>query len=310
MTSFIEKVNNNPWVVLGLNILSVIGFIISIAVENIVVKLVACGIFGLVIIIVVILYCCRKFSAEKIRAEMYNTFNINRKNTSTTINDLVVHLTTLGLQIKSTPQMSAQQYKNNCKSICQKIRTTLTTIYGQNINVCIKMIVTDSVMDQEYTDWKTQTLARDCDKYSERTKLDNVHQAVCDNTSFLELLDPKRGDVAFSSANIKDTVRKYKEASIEYRNPNKEYAKFYTSTIVCPIACETEDVSPTIVACAEQMGNIDTKYHVVGFLCIDSEHDFSDEMTPFVALMYDCRSISTALYAMFENRIINEIEQA
>ena len=72
---FIERLNNHPLVVLGLNILSIIGFIVSIAAENIVVKLVACGIFGLVIVIVVALYCRRKFSAEKIKADMYNKFD-------------------------------------------------------------------------------------------------------------------------------------------------------------------------------------------------------------------------------------------
>ena len=310
MTSYIEKINNHPWVVFGLNILSVLGFIISIAVENTVVKIVACCVFGLAAVIIAVLYLSRKYSAEKTKAELYNTFNENRQNTSITINDLVGHLTALGLQIKSTKQMSVQAYENICRSICQEIRNTLKTIYGENMNVCIKMIATDSVMDKDYTGWKTRTLARDCDKYSERTKRDNIQQDVCNNTSFLELLDPKRGDVVFSSPNIKDTVRKYKEANIEYRNPNTDYEKFYTSTIVCPIACETKYVSPTIVACAEQMGNRDSKYHVLGFLCIDSEHDFSNERTPFIALTYDCRSIGTALYAMFENRIINEIDQA
>lgn len=309
-SDLITAFNSNKFIIASDILLGIASFIFAIAMDNIIVKIVCFVSLAAAITISLIIFIRRKYAADKITDELLKKIAEKKRDASIHIHDFMFSATKLGLQIKNTKTMTELQYKTICESLCTSMRILLNEIYGKSINVCIKMIDTDSIMDTKYKEWKTKTLARACDKKREREVLDEQKQVVSNNTSFLNILDPEKNDLFFASPNIRETIRKLKDVGIEYRNPNENFEDYYTSTIVTPISMKTSLVSPTITDYAKMMNNDSSQYHIIGFLCIDSEYDFTNEKGEFLSLTYDCMTLSTLLYSMFENRIINQLEKA
>ena len=210
--------------------------------------------------------------------------------------------------VYSTEKLTIKDVKESCKNICGYISEIYKSIFGSilgdnNISVCIKLIKTESMFDENYMNWEMETIARNTATVQGRLRDDDKTVKIADNTDFQIIISDEYNDDLFSFAdmtNIKDDfLQTYR---IEYKNSRgNDFIKYYRSTIVVPVKIDCTHISKKFAA---QLKKKDEKSFILGFLCIDSMKVFKTlyEKNRFSLGVSYSKSIADSLYLFFENK--------
>ena len=302
----LSKFVSNPIVILVTYILTFIGVILALS-QNVILQIVSIGIMTLCIIIGTIFFIRFKCDVAKEKYKIKQNvqkiyFNQADAGIEKTM-ELVQTMVNNSLSMKQTC-FSEDHFKSVCKDICTSIRSILLNVCGIDFSVCIKQIITNELVDCNYSKVSTQTIARSGHKTIERSQNDSIPQQISNNTSFKEILENDRL-LVWSSPNLKNTIACYKNLGKEYENPDKNYSNYYNSTLVVPIRIRAKYISPIIL----KYTNNTKTYNCIAFLCADSPKEFDGNDEAFKLLASKIlRACGDALYPLFENKLTKEIE--
>lgn len=291
----------NPVVVLLSYIISFASFFVSCN-DNIILNSVFHGFIALYLVILTIYIAKRYFSIKTFKDNLiFQSYNDSKEIYESLLefSDDIVDKT---LKVQKNKTMESDHFKDIIKNICSIIRRTVKKTTGEDFSVCIKSFSQTELMETDYLNMSTITLARDSDSFVKRSVNDNEKQKIADNTSFTNLL--KEGALLWACPNLK-SIDPQLVAGATYKNPDGEYRKYYNSTVVVPIRTKIENVCQTIL---EYSNTNNAKYHYLGFLCVDSMQTFQEDQIEFNKLCNLLVALGPALYPLLENYLKNEIE--
>lgn len=195
-----------------------------------------------------------------------------------------------------------QMLEQICVNTCSYIENIFTSLWQNNkVSVCIKKIVTDNIMNNNFEEWGVATIARSAGTKQDRYQLYSETPLISENSDFKIIISPKYKDSVFSCLDLtkvdEEFIDKYGE---KYKNSTLNYLDKYKSTIVAPIRIKINKANPII----KPICNKDHQYHLVGFLCIDTEDIFKGDSILFNSGIELAKGFADALYKLFENNII------
>lgn len=190
------------------------------------------------------------------------------------------------------------------KTICNFVEKFYNTLFSgfldkHNICVCIKLVKTNTLFNEDYNSWSMETLARSTSTPQDRFNIDKKLVKIEENSDFQIILSEKYPDDLFSfsdMSNIREDFLKIYETP--YKNSRGEnFLDYYRSTIVVPIKIDGK-FAPNII---NKYENIDNKDLILGFLCIDSMKEFktSAEKNIFSVGVEYGKSFADSLYILF-----------
>ena len=205
---------------------------------------------------------------------------------------------------------SEKDIMDQCKNICNYLAEFYKHLFyryldGNDVSVCIKIIKTDNVYDEDYLNWEMETIARSVSTTQSRNNIDRKPVKISGNTDFQIILSKDYEDELFSFPDMSniydDFLKTYK---IEYRNSRQDFYNYYRSTIVVPIKIDGRFASNELSAF---MNNLDSRSLVLGFLCIDSMKVFASEQEQEIFKIGTefAKSMADSLYIFFEKALIS-----
>lgn len=303
----LKKIVSHPIVVLLSYILTIAGFFVSLS-NNIWLQVIAISAITVCFIVVTVFFIKYQLNLKKEKKRLEKQFteeyfhdaNIIVKDVSAIVKSLVDN--SLNIKKKS---ITEDHFQLICENICKSIGSLLYDFCKIEFSVCLKQICVDELLTNDYTSAKTQTIARNGKRTAEREKNDHMEQSISENTSFLTLL--KSHEPFWASPNLKTTESLLKQGGSEYKNPDKDYKKYYSSTIVAPISINTKYISNTIIEHSSVVSL--SRFHCLAFLCIDSPQTFLPNDKRFHLASVVLATCGDALYPLFENKLVKEIDK-
>lgn len=293
---------------------SIVTLVLVLNTQNIYVNI-GIAIVAALYIISVASYIVRKiFDVNTARQELeQSNFNSNGR-IADAMHNYYHNLRDYTSSVYSTEELTIKDVKESCKNICGYIAEIYKSIFGSilgdnNISVCIKLIKTESMFDEDYMTWEMETIARNTATVQGRLKDDDKTVKIADNTDFQIIISDEYNDDLFSFAdmrNIKDDfLQTYK---LEYKNSRgNDFIKYYRSTIVVPVKIDCTHISKKF---ATRLKKKDEKSFILGFLCIDSMKVFETlyEKNLFSLGVSYSKSIADSLYLFFEKVLLCNME--
>ncbi len=242
----ISRFVNNPYTLLASFIFTILGTIVSIVscfINNEILAFLSL-IIVILCVLILIVYIVRKwFSHKQLKAKVMQHQTEGIMQLCDQFSQYANSIGHVSAFIKSEKGTSRASLKVHLNNVCEKIKKCFELLFQLHLDeqcsfgVCIKEIKTLDVFDDDPNTWSTQTIARACENYTERSDKDDVFQKVSDNTSFFEILDIKQKNygLPWVSRNLEELKKNYEDCGKEYRNPDSRYLKYYKSTIVVPI---------------------------------------------------------------------------
>lgn len=161
--------------------------------------------------------------------------------------------------------------------ICECIENFYNDLLETSTSVCLKLISSESSFDSNISNWQIETLARSAGTDPNRLKNDNEVTTIDKNTDFKIIVSEEekfKNEDFFVSSNLYNIDNKlFEEFNIKYENSHQNYLRYYKSTIVVPIRAEIKNTPPELTT------NKTNMYHILGFLCIDSNETFNDTVS-------------------------------
>ena len=303
----LNKFVTNPIVVLASYVLTVIGFLISLSC-NFWLQLVATLIMAVNLFVLLICFIRYKLNIKKAKEQIKNELEIitlkNIESAVDCVSTFVEFNIDNSLYLKND-DVTDDYFQSVCRNVCQHVGTVLSKICGIDFSVCLKKICVDELIDFDYCSACTQTIARSGKQAAERSKDDHMKQKISENTSFLRVL--QKNYRCWASPNLEITENRYNQIGESYLNPDKNYRKYYKSTIVVPIRIKAKRVSQVIVDYSDSKKP--EGYHYMAFLCVDSPKRFTEDDTDFLLASTILSTIGDALYPLFENKLVREINK-
>lgn len=299
--STLNKIVEGPFFALGSFICSLLGLVVPIFMSSLVVRIICL----FIIFILIIITAHKLISLIRAKKGTRNSYFEKFERNVCNLTQCTERTVCSALEIKKANRfVSERHFSLLISNICSAIKDTIVAMTGEDFNVCIKSIATDSLMDSNIDNWRTKTIAREGPRREERARNDRYTQLIRDNTSFLQILN-NSCDV-WASNDLDNTKAVFDERGDKYLNPDKKYKEYYKSTIVAPIRIHTEYVSQSILDLSSEYQ--ERAYHYLGFLCVDSLHTFSKDDKCFANLTAIVKLIANGLYPVLENKLVNEIE--
>lgn len=311
---FINRFVNNGWFILACNLCSVIGLVISFVSENEICKIIFAIITALLICSVAFYMFYRVFALKRAKRNIYKTNLAMNKKTFGFLHDFYKDLLAYIYYLRNNDNISKETFRDKAILLCNRIERIFTIYLAtkEPVSVCVKLIKSDSIMDENILNSEVYTFARSTSTASERFQYDEKDNS-CDkinNNSDFEMIvsneDAFRNIDYFSCEDLdaypKIHLEEYKK---EYRNSHSEPP--YKSAIVIPIRAKIENVSKNL---KRQCVNKNC-FHIVGFLCIDSEEKFITskdfKLTRFKSSTELAYTLGESLYPFFEEHLIKSL---
>jgi len=211
-------------------------------------------------------------------------------------------------------------YKKGAEKAVNNIAQTFKSLTGEEVSSCVKLICTDNEFIDNYFlkyDTEKTSCITICRNEGRSSNLRRTRDKIISNTQNERNIgiDKYRLEYVREHSIFVYLINKYEESFIyfpdikmaneadnsnSYSNPNKDFPKYYNTTISVPIRCHRDNLYYQI---GEQrygeMGN-DHPYDVIGFLCVDAksanvfdsfnnergENTFADLMTAYASMLY------------------------
>lgn len=297
----------NPIFVFVVAVCSIIGLPLSIWSTSTVVRVVAIVILGIILILLISKFfsftALKRTAVEEAREgyqrerdimmDVFKSYNIYYKKIMADINDGSV--------------ISPDQLDNSLLRMSTYIEGLLHEILHETICVCIKLIETESAMNEDTSTWRLKTVARSQSTKGRRTKKDKQSVLVSENSDFQIIIagvDTIHSN-SFVVPNLKELIDTWERSGRKYENSTKRFLDDYKSTIVFPIRIETGSVSATIKE--RILSNYSATYHVVGFLCLDSQRTFENNVEVFSEAAELLESFADNLYPLLESYVVAQL---
>ena len=315
----IRNFMNNPYILLLSFVLTIVGTIVSIVscfISNEILAFLSLIIVILCVLIFIIYTVRRWFSYKQLKTKVMQHQGEGIMQLCDHFSQYANSIGYVSAFVKSENATSHASLKVHLNNVCEKIKKCFELLFQLHLDekcsfgVCIKEIKTFEIFDDDPSTWSTQTIARACENYTERSDRDDVYQKVSDNTSFFEILETKQKNygLPWVSRNLEELKKNYENCGKEYRNPDSRYLRYYKSTIVVPIKQKKQYVSNVV----KEFGKDNSKgnEHYLAFLCIDSSRTFSGEEQPLVdALTTFATIFAQLLYPFLEEHLVNMIKK-
>lgn len=197
----LREIASNPIVVLGSDILTLIGLIVSLCLKNVIVTSIIVSFLILYIIAITIYIIKRYFSVKRYKKNIDAANDTkNKEMASKIIQQISTALDGIVYSDNFTKNNDdTRSYSAILRNVCCRLKTLFELFLGQNC-VCIKTICTDELMDLNYEQWSTITMARDGENLL-RSIHDSERQKISNNTSFYEIISKTKG--YWASHNLK-----------------------------------------------------------------------------------------------------------
>lgn len=294
----IVKINSNPFFIFFVSICSIIGFISSFLSQYFVIKLIS-HLFLYACIIVLIIrftkYVTLKREAYKIMDELFEIIKKYNFQFKKSYDD-----------IENEEVGTYRHLDYILKPISEHLSHLSQLVIGDKSCICIKMLDVTSLMNEDLNNWQIITMARSSSTNSKRVKNDDQPVPISKNSDFKTIL---KGEDSFYSnqfvvPSLPVLIDQWKVVGKEYENSTKNYLEKYKSTIVIPIKTQTEFVSDVIKNELQLKNN--SHYHIIGFLCWDSNNTYLSEYDNerFEKLAELLESFASNLYPLLENYLI------
>ena len=204
-----------------------------------------------------------------------------------------------------------EQFFDKATLLCNIIKEIFSKVLEtEAVSVCIKCIKTESILNKDIEEWEVYTFA--CSTSTNQNRLNynraDKHDKIIENTD-LEIIvsdDSQFKDFNCFYSEDLDTYRIefYNKYNKEFRNSNPPYK----SEIISPIRIKFDNVSKVL------QQNVEKKnyFHVIAFLCIDSEEKFIDSkndfrFSTFNNSVYLANALGDSLYHFFESYLTKDI---
>lgn len=274
-------------------------------------KKIAYGFVGLYIVAMTIFIIYRYFSIRQITQNIEDEFN----------NKLIelgehTHTITHGVrdriaEITNSDRANRDNLKNIVINCCDSISNYYNELLECPVNVCIKEIKTDTILNDDVTSWDIMTLGRSTSSKQERSNIDHKPCKVTDNTDFEIILTEGKSDW-FASPNLTITVEKYNQNSDgkKFKNSRDGFLDFYQSTIVVPIRIHMGKIAKNLYPYGnEKLQSERMSFHVLGFLCIDSMNTFDENDKRFKCGIEQAKAFADILYPLLEAFLVAKVKQ-
>ncbi len=159
-------------------------------------------------------------------------------------------------------------YKEKLSGILDNLCETLVSFTDRPISACIKLNCFSSQNGCEDINQENVELITFCRSHNSVTDRGNYERCnrkifLDDNTDFKEIISNDNHKDYFYQPDLLAYNNKLKSVESSYKNTNTDWERYYKSTIVVPIRIEFNRLYHI---------KKDTSYHIIGFLCVDSEH--------------------------------------
>lgn len=309
------KFVNNPWVIFSFNMCSAVGLIVSCTSEN-PICITIFGTLTFIFILIVVFYLIyRAVNLKKTKANIEATHIAKNKLQYEKMHSFQHDLRNYTNYLDKNNNISFDNFRDKARVLCDIMEPIFSSVLQtqEKVSVCLKYIETDTFMNKDYKNWEICTLARSQSTQRVRLAYDDKNRKadlIADNTDFEVIVscDSKFqnfnrfacGDLdSYASEFQHDYMQEFKNS---HENPP------YKSTIVIPIRIASEYLA-TILENANMENQF---YHVLGFLCIDSEEKFLQNTNDYRYNRFkNCEelacSFADSLYDFFESYFMQEI---
>lgn len=312
----ISQIVNNPWFILVCNVMSIIGFFLSFTVQNEICKIITCAFCAVFVFIVTLYLFFRIAGIKKAKRNLSRkTVAVNKK-TYKNIHDFYHNLRNYLNAIQQDDNFSSRHFSDKAALLCNHIEKVFTTALDvkEPVSVCIKRIKTSSILNDNVSEWELCTFARSTSTQRERYEYDRNDREpdkITNNSDFEMIVSNDRQFKSFNcfyTGDLETYAAEYEEKyGVEFKNSH--FNPPYKSTIIVPIRIDTEYMSAALKG---KIGK-GRYYHIVGFLCIDSEEKFLKEDEIRYESFKNCVelafSMGDALYTFLEDYLVKDILQ-
>lgn len=310
----INQVVNNPWFILVCNIISIVGFFLSFTVQNEICKIITCAICAVLVLVVTLYLFFRIAGIKKAKRNLSRNAVATNKKIYKYIHSFYHNLRNYLNVIQQDDAFSSRHFSDKAALLCNHMEKVFTIALDvkEPVSVCIKRIKTSSILNGNIKDWELCTFARSTSTQRERFEYDRNDRdpdKITDNSDFEMIVS---NDKQFRNVNCFYTgdleayaVEYEKKYGVKFNNSH--FQPPYKSTIIVPIRIDSDYMSTTLKA---KIGD-SRYYHIVGFLCIDSEEKFLKEDEIRYERFKNCVelafSMGDALYTFLEDYLVKDI---
>lgn len=316
-----SKDTNNTIRKLWFSICNGVGFLASIitivmvfATENTIIRYIIC-IVSLCYFICLGIYISRYivksiFNTQHAQTELEREYFRRNTNSASELHKFNYNLINITSSICSlkilTYQDVVDKYINLCDYLVEFYNSLFYGYLGNNkISVCIKLVKTEMIFDENYMEWSMETIARSASTDHKRSSIDSKPVKISENTDFQIILSDKYPDELFAICDMRNIKNDFFQLyNMPYQNSRGEnFLEYYQSTIVIPIKSEYKYIDKDLKA----ENTRDNGNFVLGFLCIDSMKAFETEAEQniFRIGVEYTKSFATTLYPLFEKVLIS-----
>ena len=310
-------VANNGWYILFCNTCSVVSLILTFIFDDIICRIIFGSITCLFACALVGYLFYRVFAIKRAKLNLEASYVGKNKKVFDYIQAYQHDLLDFSSFVNNQNNINVHTFKDKAALLCNRIEQILTSALGtkDRVSVCVKCLKTETILNNDVDNWEIYTFARSSSTQATRLEYDRKDREpdkIAGNTDFEVIVSD---DERFKSFNCfycgdLDTYpeifrKKYtKEFKKSHSNPP------YKSTIIVPIRMISDNISPMLQkqACSSKY------YHVIGFLCIDSEEKFIKtpgdyRYSTFKNSVSVVRAIGDSLYPFFESYLTKELSR-
>lgn len=315
VTEQIKNLVNNVWFILVCNCCSVIGLILTFTIDNIICRVIF-GVLSFLFVFTVAFYLIlRAFSIKKARYNIEATYEARSKRVYTHLKSYQNDLVDFARMIDHKSSIEEHTFKDKAALLCNRIEQIMTAalMTKEPVSVCIKCIKTETILCDDIEKWEIYTFARSASTQPDRLEYDREDRQpdrIVDNTDFEVIVSKSKKFEDFKCfyCGDLDTYPEYFKSKYEQGFKNSHSNPPYKSTIIVPIQVVRNRVAPIL---RKEISST-THYHVIGFLCIDSEEKFikskdDQRYNIFTSCVNLVFAIGNSLYSFFEKYLIKEL---
>lgn len=301
----------NPIVVVVCDLCTIAGFILALVFQNNVIKIILFSLCTAIILYTVIFISIRWFSINRAKRNIQQNYHDRVRNMSKLTHIFFHELRDYNNYLKITETIKDSEFHDKAVNICNSIESFFTSVLETKSKtcVCIKLLDIDSISNHDYKTWKTYTFARSASTDTRRYNDDDKREPITENTDF-EILVSNEKEFSqynyFHSVNLEKTSKQFLQDH-KRQFLNSHHNATYKSTIIVPIRILTKLASPQL-----GLNPKTTRYHILGFLCIDSEETFDEDghnyryNTFMNSIQFAC-AFADSLYHFFESYLLKRL---
>lgn len=302
----INKVSNSPLIILGGFIVSLLGLLLPLCVNDIYIKWTILIFFIIYLIILTVFVIKRYYDIMVFKRNILERFEKSSKQSSKELHKFYHNLRYYIAEVNNDKNITHKNFIKIVENLCNYLEAFYRNYLGDKVCICMKMIKTETMMNSDVMSWEVLTLGRGSTCDQSRRSSDDIPVKISENTDYqLVLSESSDNKNWFASPNLQKVVEEYRSRGEEFHNSRKLFLDSYKSTIVVPIRIKTDYVSKILTSDSSHT------YHVIGFLCIDSMDTYDDieQESNFLTSLEQAKAFGDSLYSLFEDYIIKQIEQ-